>query len=280
MWGGNKLKQLYGFDSSEHCGEVWGISAYQEHPSTVLDGKFKGLTLKELYTQEKALFGNYPSAEFPLLVKVIDAQTDLSVQVHPSDSYARQNYQAHGKTECWYILETAEDTNIIIGHKAKKKKALIKAVNEKKYESILNKFPIKKGEMYKIPAGTIHAICAGTVLLEVQQPSDLTFRFYDYDRLVDGKPRELHVQEALEVVKVPDKILEKNGTTDYFTFKIIDNQSSQSYFANLFGDYLFIIDGSGSINSEPVNKGDFIFITSNEQYEITGEIKFALIKIK
>jgi len=280
VWGGSKLKELYRYNTSSNCGEAWGISAYKENSSIVIDGEFAGLTLKDLFAQKKELFGNYPSEEFPILVKVIDAKTDLSVQVHPNDKYAKKYYNSPGKTECWYILEAESNTNIIIGHKAKNKESIAKAIKKNDYDKILNKIPIKKNDMFKIPAGTIHAICANTVLLEVQQSSDLTFRFYDYNRLVNGQLRELHQKEALNVVKIPDNNILRDGITDYFSFKVISNKGSKHCTSDTFGDYFFIIKGIGMMNNTKVEKGDFVFISSKEQYEIKGDLKLAIINLK
>ncbi len=280
IWGGNKLKKMFDYNSSDKCGEAWGISAYNQSSSIITNGKFTGLTLRELYTKEKALFGNYPNEEFPILVKVIDAKLDLSVQVHPDNNYAKKYYNSVGKTECWYILEALDETKIIIGHKAKKKETIIQAIAENKYDDILNKIPIKSNDMFQIPAGTIHAICAGTVLLEVQQSSNLTFRFYDYNRLENGKPRELHQKAALDVVKIPDNKRVRSGNTDYFSFIILDNRGQINYQADQYGDYYFIIDGVGKIGSTSVKKGDFIFVTSKDDYEVVGQLKLAKINLK
>jgi len=280
IWGGNKLNKMFDYASSEKCGEAWGISAYHKSSSIILNGKFAGLTLRELFLKERVLFGNYPSNEFPILVKVIDANADLSVQVHPNDDYAKRHYNSLGKTECWYILDALDETKIIIGHKATKKDTIIQAIAQNKYDDILNKIPIKKADMFQIPAGTIHAICAGTVLLEVQQSSNLTFRFYDYNRLENGKPRELHQTEALDVLKIPDNKLIRNGNTKYFNFMIIDNLEQTTCQADQYGDYYFVIDGIGKMGESQVKKGDFIFVSSKDKYEIIGKLKLAKINLK
>ncbi len=279
IWGGTYIKNELGYNASDSCGEAWGISAVEGMESTVADGVFKGKSLLELFHNNKDLFGNYPGEKFPILVKVIDASSNLSIQVHPGDEYAKKHHNSFGKNESWYILETKENTEIIIGHNAKTIEELNALVSGKKYDELLNKFPIQNDQMFDIPAGTIHAICEGTILLEVQQSSDLTYRFYDYDRLQDGKPRELHVEQALNVIDIPSKPLTHNGSTDYFIFEILSKENTTEV-AHKFGDFLYVIDGIGSIDREYVSKGDFIFIPAKTEYEIKGNLKLGKMNLK
>ena len=221
VWGGSKLKNDLGYDCSSKTGEAWGISAHKNGSSIITNDKYKGKTLRELYYTKKELFGNYPSEEFPILIKVIDANNDLSIQVHPDDQYAKKYENSFGKTECWYILDTEKNTDIIIGHKAKDIEELKSYINNNDFESVLNKFQIQKGDQFNIYSGTIHAICKGTLLLEIQQSSDITYRIYDYKRLDNGKLRELHIDKALDVIKFPDNILKSYKLTNLFDFSII-----------------------------------------------------------
>jgi len=274
VWGGHKLKNNYNFDCSEKTGEAWGISGHKSGSSIIENGIYKGKTLRDLYHSNKELFGNYPTDEFPILIKVIDAEDDLSIQVHPDDAYAAKYENSLGKTECWYILEADKDTDIIIGHKAQTIKEFKSFVENNDFESVLNIFPIKKGDQFNIYSGTIHAIRKGTVLLEIQQSSDVTYRLYDYNRLSDGKLRELHLDKALDVIKCPDKSLDKEKPINLFDYNIIDNQDKQAHTSHKYGDYIFILEGSGTINNMPVKKGNFIVITANDNYSIEGTIKY------
>lgn len=279
MWGGNKLKTAYQYNTSNHCGEAWGISGYDHFSSIIMNGTYKGLSLNELFQAHKELFGNYNSSVFPILVKVIDATDDLSIQVHPDNEYAKKHHKALGKTECWYILDAEENTDIIIGHKALNKNEFKTQIQEKRYHELLNRFPIKKEEVFHIPAGTIHGICKGTLLLEVQQSSDITYRFYDYDRLFNGEPRELHQKQAIEVTNIPSKKISHSGDTAYFSFKVLDIEES-NLLSDQYGDYYFIIEGQGYFDSEFVKKGDFLFIPSKTNYHIKGSFKVGYIRIK
>ena len=279
LWGGTYIKEQLQYDTSNTCGEAWGISAVPGMESVVKEGPYKGKNLKELFENEKALFGNYEGTEFPILVKVIDAKNNLSIQVHPDDEYAKLHHNSLGKNESWYILEAQEDTEIIVGHHAKTKTELEALVADKKYDELLNQFPIKKDQMFDIPAGTVHAICKDTVILEVQQSSNLTYRFYDYDRLENGQPRELHIKQALDVIEVPSRDITHNGSTEYFRFDILNKENS-SQTAHIYGDYIYIIEGTGIINEMIVEKGDFIFIPSKEEYTIKGNIKIGYMNLK
>lgn len=278
IWGGDYLKKTYNYQSTTNTGEAWGISGYKGSSSIILNGPYQGNTLYELYKSHKHLFGNYPSDNFPILVKIIEAKDDLSIQVHPNDIYAKQ-FNSLGKTECWYIIDCKEDSQIIIGHNALTKEELLTKINNKEYNSLLNKFNINKGDFFKIPAGMIHAICKDTVLLEVQQSSDITYRLYDYDRLDNGKPRDLHIKESLDVIQVPSIPIENTGNTKYFDFtvKTINNLEKISH---KYGDYYFIIEGTAQSNGLTLNQGDFIFIPSNTSYKIIGNIKVGFINIK
>ena len=148
------------------------------------------------------LFGDAKGDRFPLLIKILDAHDDLSVQVHPDDAYAAEHeHGSLGKRECWYVLDAEPDTDIIIGQRARNRQELAQMIDEGRWDDMLNLVPIHKGDFFRIDPGTIHAIKGGTLILETQQSSDVTYRVYDYDRVgADGKPRELHIRQSLDVV--------------------------------------------------------------------------------
>lgn len=275
VWGGNKIKDVYGYMCApDRCGEAWGISAHKTYSSIVHNTKYKGMTLRELFETHKELFGNYEGEEFPILVKIIDAKDNLSIQVHPNDQYAAK-YNSFGKEECWYVLDTDNYTEIIIGHNAKTKEELHKAIDEGKIEDLVNLFPIKKGDYFYIDAGTLHAICKGTTLLEVQQSSDITYRVYDYNRTQDdGSLRDIHKEQAKDTILVPNNIVNRIHRNRYFTYDILDNKTLTSHKAHKYGDYLFIIEGTGIINKTEVFKGDFLMVTSEDDYKVFGNIKY------
>ncbi|MDR1764634.1 MAG: class I mannose-6-phosphate isomerase [Lachnospiraceae bacterium] len=202
VWGGDRLHTEYGYRTpSDHTGECWGISAHPHGDCVVLGGPYAGQRLSELWESHRELFGHLDAPEFPLLVKIIDAREDLSVQVHPDDAYAQaQEGQPFGKTECWYVLDAAPGTTIIIGHRARSREELSDMVTGGRFSDLLREIPVKRGDFFQIDPGTLHAIRGGTMILETQQNSDLTYRVYDYDRLYQGKKRELHLAKSLDVL--------------------------------------------------------------------------------
>jgi mannose-6-phosphate isomerase len=273
VWGGSDFKRLYGYDTNDQCGEAWGISAHRNGSSVVRNTKYKGMSLKDLFDQEKHLFGQYEKDEFPILVKLISAKQNLSVQVHPNNEQAKK-YNSLGKEECWTILDHKKEVEILIGHKATTKQAWIDAIEHHSVESLLNHYPISKGDIFYISAGTVHAICAGTTLLEVQQSSDITYRLYDYNRLHNGTLRKLHIEEGLEALTIPDSDIIRRPKDTYFKYALEEVTSSKTYQADQHGDYIFIMSGEGHFNDEPVKAGDFLMVPSLEHYDVVGHLTF------
>jgi mannose-6-phosphate isomerase len=209
IWGGTALATQFGYDiPTDQTGECWAISAHTNGPSVVENGPFAGMSLNELWKKQPELFGNPNEAVFPLLTKILDANADLSVQVHPEDGYAKVHENGDlGKTECWYILDCKEGADMIFGHNAKTKEELIQQINKGKWNELLRRVNIKPGDFFYVPSGTIHALCVGTLVLETQQSSDTTYRVYDYDRRDDeGNLRELHLEKAIDVTTVPHHV--------------------------------------------------------------------------
>ena len=207
VWGGEKLKTVYGKEIPfEHTGESWEIACHDHGQSVAVNGTFKGMTLKDILLsagQEVIGKGFDQGDKFPLLIKLIDAKDDLSVQVHPDDAYAHVHENGElGKSEAWVILEAEEGASLVIGLKeGTTKKAFEDALKAGELEKVLNRLPVKSGDVVDIPAGLLHAIGSGIMLAEVQQNSDTTYRVYDWNRVgLDGKSRELHVEKSLETI--------------------------------------------------------------------------------
>ena len=186
IWGGNRLKTEFGYDiPSEHTGEYWAISAHPNGVSYVKNGKYAGFHLAELYKDKPELFGHPKASVFPLLTKILDANDWLSVQVHPDDAYGMEHEGELGKTECWYIIDAEEGAEIIYGHKAQTKEELAALIEAGDWDGLLSKTPVKKGDFFFVPSGTMHAIGPGILILETQQSSDTTYRVYA--KGADGK---------------------------------------------------------------------------------------------
>lgn len=204
IWGGTKLRDVFGYDiPSDKTGEYWAISAHPNGVSRVANGRFEGMGLDQLYREHKDLFGNPVSPVFPLLTKILDANDWLSVQVHPDDTYGLEHEGELGKTECWYVLEADEGAEIIYGHQAQSKEELAQMIEAGDWENLLTKVPVKAGDFFYVPSGTMHAIGKGILILETQQSSDTTYRVYDFDRKDDqGNLRELHLQKSIDVLNL------------------------------------------------------------------------------
>ena len=206
IWGGRKLETIFDYDiPNGKVGEAWVISGYKNNASTVINGKFKGQSLRAVYHEHPDLFGNPQNKEFPLLVKFLDANDNLSVQVHPNNDYARQVEGDSGKTESWYVLQADPGAYLIYGHTAKTRAELADMIHNENWDQLLCKVPVKAGDFFYVPSGTIHALTKGIMVIETQQSSDVTYRLYDYDRVdqKSGKKRELHTQKSIDVTTVP-----------------------------------------------------------------------------
>lgn len=206
IWGSTYFKdELYYDLDNELYGELWSLSAHNEGETLIINGRYKGFTLSKLYIEHQELF-NTKSQDFPLMVKMIHAKNDLSIQVHPDDEYALINEKQYGKTECWYFLETKKDASIVFGHHAKNKEEMKQSIENGTCETLLDYKKVKKDDFALIESHTIHALKSGLLLLEIQQSSDVTYRLYDYNRIdKNGKKRELHVNKALDVIDFPQK---------------------------------------------------------------------------
>jgi mannose-6-phosphate isomerase len=299
IWGGNKLKELFHKNTPyDITAESWEISTNKNGKSIIKNEEYQNLDLAQLFDikeKREELFGKKTINldKFPLLVKFIDAANNLSVQVHPDDSYAFEKENGEkGKTEMWYIMECKPGAQIICGMKEGiKQEELPEILMGTKVENYLEFLDVHQGDVIYIPSGTIHAILGDTIICEVQQNSDLTYRVYDWGRVgKDGKPRELHVEKAIETVNVKSRPQLKNTNilkqgeeniidSEYFkTNKIFvetsfkDHSSKDTFYA------MNVVKGNGTIISGgkeyPLNLGDsFIIPAYLGEYEIKGNIE-------
>lgn len=221
LWGGTRLKDEYGkkIDMTP-LAESWECSVHPDGPCYVTNGRYKGKTLKEVLEEHPEYVGTKANGEFPILAKFIDAKKDLSVQVHPDDEYARENEKDNGKTEMWYIIDADEGASLIYGFKHKVSKEILeRAIEKGELGKHLQKVEVHKGDLFFVPAGTVHGIGKGILLAEVQESSNVTYRVYDYDRVdKNGKKRELHFDKAVQVMDMgiaPD-IKQKKRLVKYY----------------------------------------------------------------
>lgn len=298
IWGGVKLREEFGYQvEGNDIGECWGISAHPEGDGTIRNGEYRGKKLSELWTEHPELFGSLQYDRYPLLTKIIDAQDDLSIQVHPDDTYARENENGSlGKTECWYIMGCRENATIVIGHNAKTEAELKEMVSEGRWTELIREIPIHKGDFIQIDPGTVHAIKADTLILETQQNSAITYRLYDYGRLQNGKPRELHIDKSLDVITVPAKSAEESVesisnlpenalnqiyTCEKYTVFKIDVNGSAAFEQGYPFLAASVLEGAGSVNGTEVHKGDhFIIPNGYGKVEMNGNMSLILSTVE
>ena len=303
IWGGNTLASLYSkpFDKNKTIGESWEICSLPNDDNIVLNGEFKGRTLSSLVEEYgvKLLGTKCKDDYFPLLIKLIDARDKLSIQVHPDEEYANKRHNKHGKNEMWYVMNTDGNAKLLIVLKENiTKDDLKKAVyNKENIEDMFNYFEIKKGDAFYIPNGCIHAILGNSVIAEIQTPSDVTYRLYDWNRVdKNGKSRELHIEDSFNVIKDIDayslksnkhskfknSLLEINTvfSNKYFTaeeYIITDNFDSKTDGESF--EIIMAVEGNGTIESNidgnviklysgktvliPASLGDYIIKTNN-----------------
>ena len=248
--------------------------------------------LIEKYKDE--IFGkSLINEEFPLLVKLINSNENLSVQVHPNDEYAKKVENSYGKTEAWYVVDAKDGAELIVGTNGCTKEEFEAAINNGNVEQCLNRIKVKKGDAFLINSGLVHAICSGLVIAEIQQNSDITYRVYDY-----GRPREIHVEKSLEVIDFnskPKKLVEDYKTFDgykytklceseYFTIdKCVINSKYKTNSATEIFSIITCVEGKGEINyknkTEIIAKGDSILIPAQlVEYEIEGNVEILISK--
>ncbi|WP_257347338.1 mannose-6-phosphate isomerase, class I [Pseudalkalibacillus decolorationis] len=293
IWGGTKLREAFGYEiPTETTGECWGISAHPNGPSEVLNGPLEGKTLNQVWDKHPELFGNQEGDEFPLLVKILDAKTDLSVQVHPDDTYAQKvESEPYGKTECWYIIDCEPGAELVYGHHAKSKAEFGKMVEENRWDDLLRTVTIKPGDFVYVPNGTIHAIGAGTMILETQQSSDVTYRVYDYDRRdAAGNTRELHIEKSIDVAMIPHEDAafdpvensfdglneQKLIQEDYFTVYRWELNGTVDQYDNPAYLLVSVLSGNGEVRTDgeasTFNKGDHFIIPSTvKRFSLKGD---------
>lgn len=298
IWGGNQLAEKFGYEiPSDRTGECWAVSAHPNGDCTVREGEYAGRKLSELFKEEPELFGNLPLDRFPLLIKIIDAKADLSIQVHPDDAYAKVHENGSlGKTECWYILDCPEDATLVVGHNAGSREELKEMIDQKRWSELIREVPVKKGDFIQINPGTVHAIKGGLMILETQQNSDITYRVYDYDRLSNGKPRELHVQQSIDVITVPAPSAEDSVShaadlpantmneliaCDYYKVYKLTVTEPVSFEQEHPFLIMSVIEGEGLVNGQMIRKGDhFILPSGFGKVELQGDMTLIASSVK
>ncbi|MEJ6950640.1 mannose-6-phosphate isomerase, class I [Natronospora cellulosivora (SeqCode)] len=306
IWGGNKLLTFFKrVLAKKNIGESWEVAAHENGSSIISNGNYQGTNISTLYKKyPKEILGEKSSyndlENFPLLIKILDANDKLSVQVHPDDEYAQREEGEPGKTEMWYILDAKENAKLVYGIKENTdKESFKKSIEDGTLEKYLNEIKVEKGDVIFIPSGTIHAIEDGILLAEIQQNSDTTYRVYDWNRTDSkGNSRELHVEKALEVTNFQQDISKAKSTPlrkqmdgyirsflvacHYFITEKIEVQKEYSIAPSGNRPYILMnISGQASINYEDLsysfNPGDTFFLPASlNNVRIDGEVEFLL----
>ena len=303
IWGGRKLIEEYNVKTEKsNAAEGWMLSCLEKGPSTVTNGAYAGKTLPEVLKLEPEWSGKNAEKfkDFPILIKFIDAMDNLSVQVHPTKEYCEKTGKGRSKTECWYIIDCEEGASLLLGFKDKiSPDTFQKSIEEGNLTDYTESVKVKPGDFFFIESGTLHAICKGVLLAEVQESSDTTYRIFDYNRVgKDGKPRELHINDAIGVTKLEKfsqpAFCSKNyngdgknllASCDLFTVwidKIKDEFTDSADEKSLVS--LLVLEGEGTLysngNETNLTKGDSIFIPADSgEYKINGNLEILETRI-
>ena len=302
LWGGTKLKTDFGFKTEKDiAAEAWMLSMHKDGMNIVLNGEHSGKTLSEVLDiwGKSALGKNAEKfSYFPILIKLIDAKQKLSVQVHPDDKYALSVEGEYGKTEMWYVVDCEEDAELIYGFKEDiSKEEFESRIKDNTLTEVCNFVPVNKGDVFFIESGTLHAIGEGILIAEVQQNSNTTYRVSDYGRLgADGKPRELHVEKALDVTltkrpslpygqigdvtKCEYGLERELANCDFFKVVKVDLDGTKSFYSDESLISALILDGELTVKyldgELSAKKGDSILIPAGLNVEISGKAEVLL----
>lgn len=303
IWGGNRLRKEYGkVSDSDKIAESWELSCHKDGESVIADGEFAGMTLTAFIEKSgrEVLGNNCRKFEyFPILIKLIDAKDNLSIQVHPNNEYAQRVEGEYGKTEMWYIVDCDPGAELLYGFKSNiTKEEFERRIKDNTLLEVTNSVEVHKGDVFFIEAGTLHAIGKGILIAEIQQNSNTTYRIYDYGRVgADGKPRQLHIDKAVEVTeltppKYPCKPMGNEEVKDSYTEQLL---SKCEYFrvkklnvkekctleagTDSFNSIL-VLDGEGELDGVKLKKGDSCFIPSGYgKYTFVGKAEMIVTDI-
>ncbi|MCM1577368.1 MAG: mannose-6-phosphate isomerase, class I [Ruminococcus sp.] len=304
LWGGTRLRDDFGKECDyEKIAESWELSCHKDGASVVASGEFAGLTLAEYIEKNKGVLGTNCGRfeNFPILIKLIDAKDNLSVQVHPNNEYAQRVEGEYGKTEMWYIVDCDEGAELLYGFKKEiSKEEFRERIENNTLPEVTNSVPVKKGDVFFIEAGTLHAIGKGILIAEIQQNSNTTYRIYDYGRVgADGRPRQLHIDKAVEVTNLcpatpypAADCFEENGAVkrllakcEYFTVYSVDVEKEAEFTADETSfNSVLILEGEAVMTageeSLDLKKGDSVFVPAGcGEYRITGKCRAVLTRI-
>lgn len=288
IWGHTLVKDYFGYnDFPDGIGQSWAFSA-QKNASTICTSEpFQGKTLHDLWQENQELFG-HNGEEFPVIISLVAPEDDLSIQVHPNNQYAKSKGFSSGKNEAWYFIEAQKGANIVYGHHAKNEAELRRYIQENRWEELIKHLDVHQGDFVYLPAGLLHALRKGNIVYEIQQATDITYRFYDYHRQDEsGQERELHLEDAIQCLSYDKKdmenhikpVIEKNDALTKTVF--ISNDSFTVTKLEIDGRGKFqdknyqlatVIKGNGKANSIDIKLGDSFLIPKELEVEFDGNM--------
>lgn len=288
LWGHTLVKDYFQYhDFPDGIGQSWSFSA-QEGASTIcLSEPFQGKTLLELWNEHQELFG-CPNEKFPVIISLVAPEDDLSIQVHPNDDYAKRKGYPCGKNEAWYFIESKPQAQIVYGHHAKDEQDLRQYIQDERWDDLIAHLDVHTGDFVYLPAGLLHALKKGSIVYEIQQATDITYRFYDYHRLdAQGQERELHLEDAIaclsydpkDVQNVIEPVIEKcQGMTkttflsnDSFTVMKVDIGEKATFLDTRY-QLATIVSGQGVANGMKVHIGDSFLIPKDVKVDFDGQM--------
>lgn len=302
IWGGTRLKEDFSVETDlERVAESWVLSCHKNGACVVLNGEFEGQVLHQVVHENPDFLGTHANdfEGFPILVKLIDAHDDLSVQVHPDDDYAAEVENSSGKTELWYVVDCEEGASIICGFSEELTvEQFRQAITSGTVLDYVHRYDVKKGDVFLIEAGTLHAIGKGCVIAEIQQSSDITYRVYDYDRTDDeGNPRELHIDKAIDVAitappidepgpadtekKVENHTEQLLADCEYFKVRLCKNKQDSTLFADGTSFMcVLVVEGTAQFDDVELRQGECAFIPAGYGIiEVSGNAEYLLTTI-
>ena len=289
VWGGTSIKEYYGYDwMPDGTGQAWAFSAQVDNSTECVSGPFAGKTLKELWENNPELFGN-TNREFPLIVSMLCPCDDLSIQVHPNEEQARELGYTMGKNEAWYFLDASDDAQIVFGHNATNEADLRSYIDEGRWSELYRHLKVRTDDFVYIPAGQLHACGKNVIAYEVQQATNVTFRFYDYDRTDDeGNKRELHLEQAISCLTYDSDLNYGRYTTNVVayggcvrtllcnneSFTIEKLQIDEDSYHLKEGTYelVSVVRGKGTVNEIPVSTGSHFLVPKDTPVDIKGSL--------
>lgn len=288
IWGHTLLKDHFGYDDfPEGIGQSWSFSA-QEGASTIcLSEPYQGKTLLELWNNHQELFG-HPGENFPVIISLVGPEDDLSIQVHPNSEYAKTIGYPSGKNEAWYFIESQEGANIVYGHNAKDEEDLRNYIQNDQWDELIRHLDVHTNDFVYLPAGLLHALRKGSIVYEIQQATDITYRFYDYHRKDDqGNERELHLEQAIACLSYDPQDMKNNIhpvismhdgymqtiyiSNDSFTVTKLDVDGYGKYQCDNY-QLATVVKGCGKVDGKEVKIGESFLIPVNSQVKLEGQM--------